>query len=54
MTIVKSFATGLGDTYYIRHSSDNLTIIDCHIPVDRNDITDEIEDELRAARLMRA
>jgi beta-lactamase superfamily II metal-dependent hydrolase len=45
MTIVKSFATGLGDTYYIRHNSDNFTIIDCRIPGDRDDILDEIEEE---------
>ena len=45
MTIVKSFATGYGDTYYIRHNSDNFTIIDCHIPVDRDDIIEEIEEE---------
>lgn len=47
MTIVKSFATGLGDTYYIKHNSDNFTIIDCRIPEDRGDIIEEIEDESR-------
>jgi hypothetical protein len=45
MSIVKSFATGLGDTYYIRHNSDNFTIIDCRIPDFRGDIIDEIQDE---------
>ena len=45
MTIVKSFATGLGDTYYIRHSSDNFSIIDCRILEDRDDIIEEIRDE---------
>lgn len=53
MTIVKSFATGLGDTYYIRHNSDNFTIIDCHIPVDRDDIIDEIEEESRGKDITR-
>jgi len=43
MTLVKSFATGYSDTYYIRHNSDNFTIIDCHIPGDRDDIIEEIE-----------
>jgi beta-lactamase superfamily II metal-dependent hydrolase len=44
MSVVKSYATGLGDTYYIDHNSDNLTIIDCRIPVDRDDIIEELED----------
>lgn len=42
MSRVKSFATGLGDTYYIKHSNKNFTIIDCRIPVDRDDIIEEI------------
>lgn len=35
MPIVKSFAIGNGDMYYIRHGSDNFTIIDCSLPDDR-------------------
>jgi len=35
MSVVKSFAIGNGDMYYIRHGSDNFTIIDCSIPSDR-------------------
>lgn len=35
MSTVKSFAIGNGDMYYIRHDSDNFTIIDCNIPEDR-------------------
>ena len=31
MTIIKSFAVGNGDTYYVRHSSDNFSIIDCDL-----------------------
>jgi Metallo-beta-lactamase superfamily len=42
MSIVRSFATGLGDTYYIEHNSDNFTIIDCRIPEDRDDLVEEI------------
>lgn len=45
MSIVKSFSTGYGDTYYIRHNSDNFTIIDCRIQDDREDILDEIVDQ---------
>jgi len=35
MSIIKSFAVGNGDMYYIRHGSDNFTIIDCSLPSDR-------------------
>jgi beta-lactamase superfamily II metal-dependent hydrolase len=35
MPTVKSFAVGNGDMYYIRHGSDNFTIIDCSLPQDR-------------------
>jgi beta-lactamase superfamily II metal-dependent hydrolase len=45
MSIVKSFATGEGDTYYVRHGSDNFTIIDCRIADDRDHIIDEIQKE---------
>jgi hypothetical protein len=29
MNIVKSFSVGYGETFYIRHNTDNFTIIDC-------------------------
>lgn len=35
MSIVKSYAIGNGDMYYIRHNSDNFSIIDCSLPDDR-------------------
>ncbi len=35
MPNVKSFAVGNGDMYYIRHGSDNFTMIDCSIPDER-------------------
>lgn len=35
MTIVKSYAIGNGDMYYIRHNSDNFSIIDCSISDER-------------------
>jgi beta-lactamase superfamily II metal-dependent hydrolase len=31
MSIVKSFSVGNGDMFYIKHNSDNFTIIDCKI-----------------------
>ncbi|MEV0357682.1 MBL fold metallo-hydrolase [Nocardia sp. NPDC050697] len=35
MPIIKSFAVGNGDMYYIRHYSKNFSIIDCSLPDDR-------------------
>jgi beta-lactamase superfamily II metal-dependent hydrolase len=35
MSLVKSFAVGNGDMYYIRHETDNFTIIDCSLPEER-------------------
>lgn len=32
MSIIKSYAIGNGDMYYIRHDSDNFTIVDCSLP----------------------
>lgn len=44
MTIIKSFAVGNGDTFYIKHNSDNFTIIDCYLyEDDRDRIVDEIK-----------
>lgn len=34
MSIVKSFAVGNGDMFYIQHNTDNFTIIDCNINAD--------------------
>lgn len=43
MPIVKTFSVGDGDTFYIRHGSDNFTIIDCNLVEDRREeIVDEI------------
>ncbi|MEV0555210.1 MBL fold metallo-hydrolase [Streptomyces sp. NPDC050597] len=36
MSSIKSFAIGNGDMYYIRHGSDNFTIIDCSLPSERS------------------
>jgi len=35
MSLIKSYAIGNGDMFYIAHNSDNFTIIDCSIPDDR-------------------
>lgn len=45
MSVVKSYSVGNGDMFYIRHNSDNFTIIDC----DLNDFNaDRITKELKA------
>lgn len=46
MTIIKSLAVGNGDLFYIRHNSDNFTIIDCNIT---NEQRYEIINDLRDA-----
>lgn len=34
MSIVKSISVGHGDMFYIKHGSDNFTIIDCNLRAD--------------------
>jgi hypothetical protein len=44
MSIVKSLSVGNGDTFYIRHDSDNFTIIDCClIEENREEIVAELK-----------
>lgn len=38
MSIVKSFSVGNGDTFYIKHNTDNFSIIDCNLTDDNKDI----------------
>lgn len=48
MTIIKSFSVGNGDMCYIRHNSDNFTIIDCNLTGERDaEILDEIVSQSR-------
>ncbi|MEJ1337521.1 MAG: hypothetical protein RPU40_01380 [Candidatus Sedimenticola sp. (ex Thyasira tokunagai)] len=48
MSIVKSLSVGNGDMFYIKHSSDNFTIIDCCMSdEDREDIVKELKSESR-------
>lgn len=44
MAVVKSFSSGNGDTFYIKHGSDNFTIIDCNLYDENKDL---IIDELK-------
>jgi beta-lactamase superfamily II metal-dependent hydrolase len=48
MAIVKSFAVGSGDMFYIKHGSDNFTIIDCDLSEDNSE---RIIAELKAGSL---
>lgn len=45
MPVVKSFAVGVGDMFYIKHGSDNFTIIDCKLSQENaEDIIAELKD----------
>lgn len=46
MSIVKSLSVGNGDMFYIKHNSDNFTVVDCCMPDDQRD---EIIDEVKEA-----
>lgn len=46
MSIIKSFSVGNGDMFYIKHGSDNFTIIDCDLSEEnKKSIVDEIKRE---------
>lgn len=46
MSIVKSFSVGNGDMFYIKHGSDNFTMIDCCLTDDnKKDIVKELKSE---------
>lgn len=54
MSIVKSLAVGNGDMFYIRHNTDNFSIIDCYLPDDRKDeILNEISTQKTGKRIHR-
>lgn len=57
MSIIKSFSVGIGDMYYIKHESDNFSIIDCMLPEEdfgrRKEVVDELVDESRNKRVKR-
>lgn len=38
MSVIKSFAVGEGDMFYINHNSDNFTIVDCFLNEENTDI----------------
>ena len=54
MSIIKSFSVGNGDMFYIKHNSDNFTIIDCYLKMDNKDrIIKEIKEQSKVKKLSR-
>lgn len=54
MAKIKSFSTNNGDMYYIRHGSDNFTIIDCCIDEkNKETILGEIKNESKGKNITR-
>ncbi len=46
MSKIKSFSVGNGDMFYIDHVSDNFSVIDCSLPNDDCEKSDEILEEI--------
>lgn len=53
MSLIKSFSTGFGDTYYIDHGSDNFSIIDCRIDEGGEHILDELREKAAGSGIVR-
>ena len=54
MSKVKSFSVGNGDMFYIKHGSDNFTIIDCCLSDENKSfIVDEFEAESKNKNIRR-
>lgn len=54
MPVVKSFAVGNGDMFYVKHDSDNFTIIDCDLCEDNAEaIIAELKEESKDKGIVR-
>lgn len=54
MSIIKSFSVENGDMFYIKHNSDNFTIIDCYLKNNNKDlIIQEIKEQSKAKTISR-
>lgn len=54
MSIIKSFSVGNGDMFYIKHGSDNFTIIDCCLSDDnQEEIVSEILEQSKGKGITR-
>lgn len=54
MSVVKSFSVGNGDMFYIKHDSDNFTIIDCNMDdTNKKNIVSDIQVAIKDKRMRR-
>lgn len=54
MSIIKSFSVENGDMFYIKHNSDNFTIIDCYLKNNNKDlIIQEIKEQSKTKTISR-
>ena len=54
MSLIKSISVGNGDMFYIKHGSDNFTIIDCYVDeTNKDDIINEIVEESKNKSIKR-
>ena len=54
MAMIRSFTVGAGDMFYIRHNSDNFTIIDCQLFGDHKEwLVEELKRELKDRGVIR-
>lgn len=54
MTIIKSFSVGCGDMFYIKHNSNNFTIIDCCMDETNKElIVEEVKKESKGKAITR-
>lgn len=54
MSVIKSFSVGNGDMFYIKHNSENFTVIDCCLTNENEDrIINEIKEESKEKKITR-
>lgn len=54
MSIIKSFSVGNGDMFYIKHETDNFTIIDCNLIEEKKDaILKELDKQRKEKNIQR-
>lgn len=54
MSIIKSFSVGNGDMFYIKHGTDNFTIIDCNLIEEvKDNILEELDKQRKGKNIQR-
>lgn len=54
MSVIKSYSVGNGDMFYIKHGTDNFSIIDCNLDdSNKEDIVSEIKEEKKDKEITR-